>query len=113
MRPPEEIGDSARDNSVNNNTSTLMASNKDGISSNINSTSGIKRNCGRILPIPSSSACPLSSKLPFHTSKINENRNRTLKNMKVTQSQAHPLSVFFTNTKIQYQSFFKNHITNR
>lgn len=92
-RPPDETGDSARDNSINNNTATLMTSNKDDISSNINSISGIRRNCGRILPIPSSSARPLSIKLPFHTSKINENSNSSLKDTKVTHSQARPLSI--------------------
>jgi hypothetical protein len=92
-KPPDEIGDLARDNSINNNTAGLMKSNKDDISRNINSISGIKRNCGRILPIPSSSTRPLSIKLPFHTSKINEDRNRCLKDTKVTHSQARPLSI--------------------
>ncbi|KDR24514.1 hypothetical protein L798_00133 [Zootermopsis nevadensis] len=90
---PDEIGDSSRDNSINNNTATLAVSKKDDNSSNISNISGIKRNCGRMLPVPSSSARPLSIKLPFHTSKINENRHGALNDTKGTHSQARPLSI--------------------
>lgn len=93
-RPPGKVCGSLSDNFINNNTTTLMTSNKGDISSNINGVSGIKRNCGRILPIPSSSARPLSIKLPFHTSKTDENRNNSpLKGMKIAHSQARPLSI--------------------
>lgn len=92
-RPAAEICGSFRDNFINNNTATFITPKKDDISNNINSISGIKRNCGRILPIPSSSTRPLSIKLPFHTLKNDDHRNNSsLKDMKVTQSQARPLS---------------------
>jgi hypothetical protein len=92
-RPPNEICNSFRENFVNNNTGTLMASKKGKISSNINSFSGIKRNCGRILPVPSPSACPLSIKSPFHTPNTSENRkSSSVRDFKVTNSQARPLS---------------------
>lgn len=92
-RPAVEICGSLRDNFINNNTTTFIAPDKSDISNNINSISGIKRNCGRILPIPSSSTRPLSIRLPFRTSKTDERRNSSsLKDTQVTQSQARPLS---------------------
>lgn len=93
-RPPGKICGSLRDSFINNNTTTPVTSKKGDISNNINGISGIKRNCGRILPVPSSSARPLSIKLPFHTSRTNEKRkNSPLKDMKGTHSQARPLSI--------------------
>jgi hypothetical protein len=92
-RPAVEICGSFRDNFINNNTTTFITPNKHDISNNINSISGIKRNCGRILPIPSSSTRPLSIKLPFHMSKTDKHRNSfSLKDTKVTNSQARPVS---------------------
>ena len=87
-----EICDSLRDNLINNNTATLMTSNLEENSLIFNS--GIKRNCGRILPIPSSSTRPLSIKFPSFTKKVSENKKSNLsKDASLSHSQARPLSI--------------------
>jgi hypothetical protein len=105
-RSSGKICGSLRNNFINNNTTTPVTSNKGDISSGI---SGIKRNCGRILPIPSSSTRPLSIKLPFHTSRTNENRkNSPLKDVKVTHSQARPLSIVLPSARYNINHSLKS-----